>query len=217
MPAGRTPPLPPPAPDRSDSDSRGSRPTPHELGPGSSGFARVTATGAGVVFGQRRTESSFAPRKYVLSRSERRHLFPKRPQGRRFLRKRLPTPSAGSTNRIRQRPSQGILQKPAGGQIRLLERRFRKSPGPIWTKGGIKESSNIGATSAANNHLEWKSATALMAEECLPKRVGARSVLFQQSSSSASNQILCWRPVLRWHGRKCCCKKLLAGVKLVHC
>jgi hypothetical protein len=51
----------------------------------------ATRTGAGVVFGQRRTESSFAPRKYVLSRSERRHLFPKRPQRRRFLRKRLPT------------------------------------------------------------------------------------------------------------------------------
>jgi hypothetical protein len=37
----------------------------------------ATRTGSGVVFGLRRTESSFAPRKYVLSRSERRHLFPK--------------------------------------------------------------------------------------------------------------------------------------------
>jgi hypothetical protein len=57
-------------------------------------FARCHAarTGSGVVFGPRQTESSFAPRKYVLSRSERRHLFPKCPHGRRFVRKRLPTP-----------------------------------------------------------------------------------------------------------------------------
>jgi hypothetical protein len=37
------------------------------------GISRATRTGSGVVFGLRRTESSFAPRKYVLSRSERRH------------------------------------------------------------------------------------------------------------------------------------------------